>query len=40
MRNLMSKIDVRIIYLLLTLAAFAAAAGAPGGPDGGGWSMP
>jgi hypothetical protein len=39
MRNLASKIDMRIIYLLLTLAALAAAAGAPGGPDGG-WSMP
>jgi hypothetical protein len=40
MQNVVSKIDVRIVYLLLTLAALAAAAGAPAGPMYGGWSMP
>ena len=40
MKILVSKIDVRIVYWLLTLAALAAAAGAPAGPLYGGWSMP
>jgi hypothetical protein len=39
MKNLASKIDVRVIYLLMMLAALAAAAGAPIGPLGV-WSMP
>lgn len=39
MNNLASKIDMRIIYLVLMLAALAAAAGAPIGPNGV-WSMP
>ena len=39
MNNLVSKIDLRIIYWVLMLAALAAAAGAPTGPNGV-WSMP
>ena len=39
MKVLLSKVDVRIIYLVLTMAALAAAAGAPVGPLAG-WSMP
>jgi hypothetical protein len=39
MKVLLSKVDVRIIYLVLTMAALAAAAGAPIGPLAG-WSVP
>jgi hypothetical protein len=38
MKNLMMKLDPRVIYLLLMLGALAAAAGAPIGPDS--FSMP
>jgi hypothetical protein len=39
MQNLMLKVDPRIIYLVLALAALAAAAGAPAGINMT-WSIP
>jgi hypothetical protein len=39
MKSLMTKLDPRLIYLVLTLGALAAAAGAGTDPNGG-WSFP